>query len=395
MNLNYNSNELMLVANNESITLSDLYKGQPVYVYNLEGIKERYEAFKNSFNGKVDIHYAVKANTHRDILSTLAQLGAGADVVSIGEIEQCLEAGFLPETIVYSGVGKSKMEIEKAVKLGIKEINVEGPQELERISEITKRLNKPAHVSLRMNPDVCPDTHPYIRTGFRENKFGMDESFLPELIKTLKSNPLLVLKGLSIHIGSQILETKSYCEAVKKMWPVFEKLKSEGFQLETFNVGGGLGIQYETQEYKKDFQLMQEFGQAMLDVFKDQNLKILCEPGRMLVGPEGILLCEVEYIKSTPYKNFAIVNTGMHHLIRPALYQSFHKILATQQNLDREEVLYDIVGPICESSDVIGTERTMRELKQGDLLAILDTGAYGATMQSRYNSQVHVLEVVI
>jgi len=392
MNLVYKPS-LALKSDTGHLLLKPYYKGIPTYVYNIAGIVNRYRHYKAAFNGDVDIHYAVKANTHPEILKALAAESCGADVVSGGEIALCLEAGFKASDMVYSGVGKTKKELTYAIELGLKEINVESPSELNRIRDIATALNKPVNLSLRMNPDVNPETHPYIKTGFRDNKFGMDVSFLPELIKTIKSSPLLRLKGLSIHIGSQILETHSYVEAVSKMWPVFDELESEGFDLDTFNVGGGLGIQYENFDKSKDFDLVTEFGQAMSEVFKARKCKILCEPGRMLVGPEAVLLTEVEYIKKTPYKNFAIVNTGMHHLLRPALYQSYHQIVSVDSS--ETSVKYDVVGPICESSDVIGVDRSLPKLEEGDLLAILDVGAYGASMASGYNSHPMAEEVVI
>lgn len=394
MQLKY-SPSLSLENSSGTHFFKELYQGRPTYVYHLEGMIKRFQAFQKAFNGQVEVHYAVKANGHPEVLKALSGAGCGADIVSGGEMDQCLKNGFKPQDIVFSGVGKTKKEIEKALSLQIKEINVESPAELKRVAQMSQDLGLTASISLRMNPDVNPDTHPYIKTGFRDNKFGMDASFLPELISILKESPQLMLKGLSMHIGSQILEVDSYLEAIEKMWPLFEELQSKGFPLETFNIGGGLGIQYESRNPSKDFELIEEFGQKVCKAFENRAVRVLCEPGRMIVGPEGLLLTEVEYIKTTPYKNFAIVNTGMHHLIRPALYQAYHQIVPVELHEERALVEYDIVGPICESSDVLGSKRKLKELREGELLAILDSGAYGASMKSVYNSQTDPKEVVI
>jgi diaminopimelate decarboxylase len=365
--------------------------GTPLYVYDLDGINQRLNDFKKAFKGGIEIHYALKANSNEDILKNFKKQKVGVDVVSWGEAKVAVDAGFKHSDIIFSGVAKTSDEITKAIKYKIKQINVESPEELIRIGEIAKKLKKKAQVAFRMNPNVSPQTHPYITTGFRENKFGMDSSFLAELRGILtKYKKNMELKGLTLHIGSQLLSLDSLREAILKTIPIYLDLKNSGYPLETFDVGGGLGIPYDGQTGVS----LKEYGQMVEELLRPLDCRILCEPGRILVGEFGVLLTEVEYIKKTPYKNFAIVNTGMNHLIRPALYSAVHRIEKVSGSGDNSE-LYDIVGPICESSDFLGKDRYLPQLKQGDLLAILDTGAYGFSMASNYNHHAMPEEIVL
>lgn len=364
---------------------------QACYLYDVDEILKRLDIFKKHLPQNQSIHYAMKANSNSVILKSIAELGYGADVVSGGELTLALNCGFKAENIVFSGVGKTHKEIELALNSKIKQINVESPQELQRISDIAKKLGTVASVALRMNPDVDPDTHPYIKTGFRDNKFGMDASFLPELKSLLLNNDHLHLCGLTIHIGSQIVDLNSFKDAIDKTKHVYNELKHAGFEMTTFDVGGGLGMSYEKQNYESDYERIQNYCEVVKEALSDLDLEVLVEPGRILTARAGVLLSQVEYIKSSPYKNFAIVNTGMHHLMRPCLYQAHHEIKPVSYT-NKKPMLYDIVGPICESSDVIGYDRLLPELDQGEWLSIFDTGAYGYAMANTYNCHELPLE---
>ncbi len=366
--------------------------GSPVYVYDLDGILQRLEEFQVAFENNVHVHYALKANSNPVILKAFKKAGIGIDTVSWGEVLLALKAGFKPNEIIFSGVGKSTEEIKAAVKRGLYQINIESPQELERVGKTAKKYKKIARVAFRINPDVNPQTHPYITTGFRENKFGMDTSFLPELKNILKKYPRnLELQGLTLHIGSQLLEHKSICEAIEKTIHIYKNFLNEGYPMKTFDVGGGIGIPYDGGVATS----LKEYGSAVMKLLKPLGCTILSEPGRILVGPFGVLLTEVEYIKRSPSQNFAIVNTGMHHLIRPALYGAQHRIWPLKRRHEAEKYSYDVVGPICESSDFLGKHIEVHGLAQGDLLAILDAGAYGYSMANFYNARKLPKEIVI
>ncbi len=382
---------------------------QPLYLYDLTGIQDRVRAFQASLEDlNVSIHYAMKANHQPKILAAVRDLGCGVDVVSGGELKAAQDARIPADRVVFSGVAKSAEDIRAALREPILQINVESPAELARIARVAQELGCRAPVAFRMNPDVSPDTHPYIKTGFRENKFGMDESMLPELLDLLRRHPKeLNLLGLTLHIGSQLRELSAIMEAIDKTFKVFVELRSQGFDLKTFDVGGGLGIDYHSASFEEELQLLKDYGQALKQRFgqkgelaraagADPEIKLLFEPGRILVARFGLLLTQVEYIKRTPYKNFAIVNSGMHHLLRPALYQAQHRILPLvepQETQARE--LYDVVGPICESADVLGFDRQLPALKEGDWLAVADCGAYGAVMASHYNLHPWPEEMVL
>ena len=350
----------------------------------MDGIKKRFEILQKSFQKKVSIHYAMKANFNVHILSALAEAGACVDVVSVGEMKAALMAGFRSEQIIFSGVGKTQHEISFAIQNQIRQINVESPSELRRIVQVSESLKQSVEVCFRMNPDVNPETHPYITTGFRENKFGMDESFLPELEDILKTATHVKLVGLTIHIGSQIMDLKVLHEAIVKTKPLFQSLRERGFPLSRFDVGGGLGIDYQNQDLLMEHKMMQDYAHLIESELASLDCEIQCEPGRWLVGHFGILVAQVQYIKKTQYKNFVILDTGMNHLMRPSLYKAYHKLWPVQQR-SGEEKSYDVVGPICESSDFIGMDRKLTPLEEGDFLVISDAGAYGYAMASQYN----------
>ena len=377
--------------------LSDLVTQHktPLYVYCEAIIQERLQKYLQAFAHKADIHFAMKCNSHPHLLKMMKKQNVGVDVVSMGEIKQAFAAGFRPSDVIFSGVAKTQAELQFAIENAIKQINVESPQELERIGMLTQKLNKPVDIAFRYNPDVSPDTHPHITTGFRENKFGMDASFVPELEHLLAKYPQVHLKGMTLHIGSQILDIAVFKEAILKTIPIYQHFQSLGFEMGRFDIGGGLGISYHQGQKSPD---VMDYGHTVQQILAPLSCRILCEPGRAIMGSAGVLLTQVQYIKRTPFKNFAMVDTGMHHLLRPALYNAHHKILPLKQEDDNHKALwkvYDVVGPICESADVLGKSRTFQELKQGDVLAILDVGAYGASMASGYNSHPFPKEVFI
>jgi diaminopimelate decarboxylase len=364
----------------------------PSYFYDLDDIEKRFRALDQAFEGsRRALHFALKANSHPAVLKRLGSLGAGVDTVSGGEIRRALEAGIAPEKIIFSGVAKTVSEIEYAIRSKIKQINVESPQELERIQAIACRMGAQADVAFRMNPDVNPKTHPYITTGFRENKFGMDESFLPELIAILeKAKGVLRLRGLTMHIGSQLFEIDVMREALEKVLAVHRDLGRRGFQLDRIDIGGGLGIRYESDDAASEFEMIKAYGQMAKETIREAlgslNVEILLEPGRILVARAGLLVGEIQYIKKAPAKTFAILDTGMHHLLRPALYGAKHRVLPLRLGKDPARQTYDVVGPICESSDFLAKDASLPVLTAGERLALADAGAYGFTMASQYNS---------
>ncbi len=398
----YCENQLGIVDGESFISLSECIReklGQyesPVYVYDKMALSKKLTEFKKAFSIPISIHYALKSNSHPEILGLFNEAGIGLDVVSGGELSLGLKHNFKPKQIVFSGVGKTKQEIKKAIDSDILQINIESPQELIRVGQMAKATSKKVDVAFRVNPDVNPDTHPYITTGFRENKFGMDESFFPELKEILKTyESSLNLVGLTLHIGSQIKEMLPFKEAIEKTLVQYRQLQAEGYDLKTFDIGGGLGLSYEKEDAAEDARLLTEYGALISDIFKNFDGQVLCEPGRILTARQGVLVSQVQYIKKTESKVFAILDTGMHHLMRPCLYQAYHRVLPLVADTAKPKINYDIVGPICESSDVIGRDRYMQELKQDDLVAIMDAGAYGAVMANSYNEHGPVTEIVV
>ncbi len=368
---------------------------RPLYVYALPDVTARARRLRSAFGTlPVSLHYAMKANANADLLKCLAKEGYGVDTVSGSEIEEAMRAGFEPAKIIFSGVGKTKAEIELAIRHSIKQINIESPQELDRIGQIATKLNRKIDVAFRMNPDVNPQTHPYITTGFRENKFGMDESFLPELKNILCGyEDQVILRGLTFHIGSQVTGLGSFQEAIEKTILVYKSLCAEGYPLDRLDIGGGLCVDYSTDDIAPEHQLIQDYGRMACKLLEPLKCEILIEPGRILVARCGLLIGEVQYVKSTQFKNFAILNTGMHHLLRPALYQAVHRVLPLEQKQGTPLRRYDVVGPICESSDFLARDVTLPLVASGDYLAIADTGAYGYSMASLYNRHALPLEI--
>jgi len=366
----------------------------PFYVYDLDGIAERVETFKKVLGPKVHAFFAMKANNNKAILHLMARMQIGVDVVSRGEMKRAIECGIKPGQIVFSGVAKSKEEIIEALKVGVKQINIESEGELHRIATIAKENSIKAPVAFRLNPDVEASTHPYIRTGFRENKFGSDELSILSWSSFIRENlKYLDVMGLSLHIGSQIRSLDPFKESIKKLKSTAARLEQElHIKIKTLDIGGGLGIDYHSALTEDN--LLNEYGKLVQEEFKDSTVEVLVEPGRILVARFGVLLGKVEYVKSTDWKNFAILNTGMNHLMRPSLYQAYHRIQKISATGGPQKV-YDIVGPICESSDTLGFERKLEHIQEGEWLAILDTGAYGRSMANEYNLHPLPEEIVV
>ncbi|WP_374001771.1 diaminopimelate decarboxylase [Bdellovibrio bacteriovorus] len=366
---------------------------RPIYVYDLDFIAQRFQAMAKALKN-VRLFYAMKANSNPGVLSKLKSLGAGADVVSLGEIKRALECGFQPQDIVYSGVGKTKFEISEALKLGIYQINVESLPELERIGKLAREMGKKAQVALRLNPDVDIKTHPYIATGLKDNKFGMELSLIPALISCLKNYAdSISLVGVSLHLGSQMLEFSGYEEALQKLKKVYLDLKKDFPELKKFDFGGGLGIFYDRVDLALEESLLQQYAKITLETLSDLNCELQSEPGRWLVAHCGALITQVQYIKETSAKTFVIVDAGMNHLIRPSLYEASHRIEPLLKGTSA--MVADVVGPICESSDFFAKDRSLTTVKEGDFLAVMDSGAYGYSMASVYNLQELPLEICI
>lgn len=365
--------------------------GTPLYVYSAATLRRHFTAFDSAFGNLPHLTcFSVKANSNLSVLRTLAAMGAGVDIVSGGELYRALAAGVAPEKIVYSGVGKRAVEIEQALSAGILMFNVESMGELERISAIAERLDKTAQVSLRINPDVDPKTHPYISTGLKKNKFGLDiENSLAAYAKAMEL-PHIVPVGIDCHIGSQLTSIAPFLEALDKILAFREKLCAMGIEPRYLDLGGGLGIQYNEEEPPHP----KEFGEALTRALGDLPLTLILEPGRVIVGNAGILVTEVVYTKKTPSKDFVIVDAAMNDLLRPSLYDSFHAIREVRP-AGREILNVDVVGPICESGDFLARDRDLPAVAPGELLAVYSAGAYGFTMSSNYNSRPRAAEILV
>lgn len=393
--LQYEKQKLVLGPQKKS--LEELTKNyqKPVYVYDLNIVKERFRLFQAALPG-VQVYYAMKANSHPEILRCLHSLGCGADVVSGGEIRRAQECGFKASQIIYSGVGKSIQEIRQSLEMGLAQLNVESLPELRRIATLARERGKKASVVFRLNPDVDIETHPYIATGLHNNKFGMAFTDLPELKAVLAAHrDHLEFRGVSLHLGSQMHNLSGFRDALKLLRPLYEDLQKEFPSCDTFDVGGGLGVFYERQELEAEEKLLRDYAEIIFTELKGLRGQIQTEPGRWLVAHAGVLLTQVQYLKKTSLKNFAIVDTGMHHLLRPTLYGAHHAVWTLNEKPGPERKTYDIVGPICESGDFLATARDLGELAEGEFLVVADAGAYGYVMRSDYNLQEPPAEVVL
>lgn len=365
----------------------------PTYFYDWSSIQKRVCHYQQAFNQKTSLHFAMKANSNPIILQSLAGLNIGVDVVSGGELEWAIKNRVKPDFIVFSGVAKSQSEIEKALNFGIKQINVESLPELQRVSEIAKSQKKIGRVALRVNPNLSASTHHYITTGLSKNKFGLPINQIPMALEVIKNNPHLHLTGLAAHIGSQILEVTSILEMVKKLFDMSQELIHLGWNLKTLDMGGGVGIQYDSDDENPELERLTELGQGVQKILNGSKLELLCEPGRFLVARAGVLLTQVEYLKRTSDQQFLILSSGMNHLMRPALYGAHHRILPLNRRSGVMEK-WSVVGPICESADVLAENQWFGPLEAGDWLAIMDVGAYGMTMASDYNLRPLPEEIV-
>ena len=365
--------------------------GTPFYVYSARTLRRHFNVFDQAFAGTDHlICYAMKALSNLSILKLFATMGSGFDIVSGGELMRCLKAGAQPQKIVFSGVGKTDEEIAAALDAGILMINVESRPELYRIAEVARRRHQRAPVSLRVNPDLDPGTHPHISTGHRDSKFGVPLSQVIEYYVEARSLPDLELVGLSTHIGSQITETAPFSEAGEKIAAVVKRLRAEGIALKFLDLGGGLGIPYQEEPPEPA-----EYAAALTAPILELGLKLIVEPGRVLVGNAGALVTRVLYIKETDVKRFIVVDGAMNDLIRPVLYEAYHSIWPVEDRERSPIVTADIVGPVCESGDFFARERAIPEPREGDLLAIMSAGAYGFVMASNYNSRPRAAEVLV
>ena len=386
----YKNNQLMA----ENLPVKQLAEqfGTPLYIYSKATLERHWHAFDNAFGEHPHlVCFAVKSNPNIAILNVMAKLGSGFDIVSQGELERVLAAGGDAAKVVFSGVAKSRQEIARALEVNIRCFNVESEAELLRINQIAGEMGKISPISLRVNPDVDAHTHPYISTGLKENKFGVSVEQAREVYKLAATLPNIKIVGMDCHIGSQLTELQPFLDAVDRLIVLMEQLKQDGIRLKHLDLGGGLGVTYtdETPPHPT------EYAKALwekLSAFSE--LEIIVEPGRAITANAGILVTKVEYLKSNESRNFAIVDAGMNDMIRPALYQAYMNILEIDRTLVREEKIYDVVGPICETSDFLGKQRKLA-IAEGDYLAQRSAGAYGASMSSNYNSRPRTAEVMV
>ncbi|MGK9049293.1 diaminopimelate decarboxylase [Stutzerimonas chloritidismutans] len=364
--------------------------GTPTYVYSRAHIEAQYRAYADALDGMPHlVCFAVKANSNLGVLNVLARLGAGFDIVSRGELERVLAAGGQPDRIVFSGVGKTRDDMRRALKVGVHCFNVESTDELERLQQVAAELGKKAPVSLRVNPDVDAGTHPYISTGLKENKFGIDIDNAEAVYARAAELPNLEVVGVDCHIGSQLTSLPPFLDALDRLLALTERLATRGIQIRHLDLGGGLGVRYRDEQPP----LAGDYIQAVRQRIEGRGLALVFEPGRSIVANAGVLLTRVEYLKHTAHKDFAIVDAAMNDLIRPALYQAWMNVIAVQPH-EGDTRRYDIVGPICETGDFLAKDRELA-LVEGDLLAVCSAGAYGFVMSSNYNTRGRAAEVLV
>ena len=365
--------------------------GTPSFVYSRAAIERQWRSYDESFGDMPHcICYAVKANGNLAILNLLARLGCGFDIVSVGELQRVIKAGGNPDKGVFSGVGKRPDEIRTALQVGVRCLNVESMSELMMIDKVARELNCKAPVSLRINPDVDPNTHPYISTGLKENKFGIPYEDAEQAYQDADKLGNLEVTGIDCHIGSQITGLDPYSDAIDRVLELVGVLKGNGIEIKHMDLGGGLGINYRDETPPSPA----EFVSAISERVKGTGLEIIIEPGRSIIGNAGILLSEVLYIKHNGEKNFAIIDAAMNDLIRPVLYDAWQNIVTVIENPDLNKQVYDVVGPVCETGDFLGLERSLA-LRENDLLAILSAGAYGFVMASNYNARPRAAEIMV
>ena len=376
----------------ENIAVPDIAAahGTPCFIYSRATLERHWRAFDAALAG-IDhlVCYAVKANSNLAVLNVLARLGSGFDIVSVGELERVLAAGGDPQRVVFSGVGKRADEMRRALEVGIHCFNVESEAELDLLNQVAGEAGVTAPVSIRVNPDVDARTHPYISTGLKENKFGIDINRAPEVYARAASLPHLSLRGVDCHIGSQLTETAPFLDALDRVLELVEQLVAQGIQLAHLDLGGGLGIRYRDETPPSP----DDYASAVRARLGDTELTILIEPGRAIAGNAGILVTRVEYLKHTEHKDFAVVDAAMNDLMRPALYNAWQEITPIVPRTG-ETRLYDVVGPVCETGDFLGKDRELI-LQPADLLAVRSAGAYGFSMSSNYNSRPRAAEIMV
>ena len=376
----------------ENVSFTDIAQtfGTPCYVYSQSALTEAFQAFEAGFSG-IDhlICYAVKANSNLSILKHFAELGAGFDIVSGGELARVLAAGGDPEKVVFSGIGKTAEEMRAALNAEIYCFNVESAAELDRLNQVAGEMGKTARISIRVNPDVDAKTHPYISTGLKNNKFGVAYEDAFSLYLRAEAMPNVEVHGVDCHIGSQLTEIAPFLAALDRVLLLVDRLEAAGVKITHLDLGGGVGIRYRDETPPE----VADYAAALIQRLAGRSYKILVEPGRALVGNAGALLTRVEYLKHGEAKNFAIVDAAMNDLMRPALYDAWHDILPVEPRIGRQDV-FEIVGPVCESGDFLGHDRALC-LEQGDLLAVMSAGAYGMSMSSNYNTRPRVAEVMV
>ena len=377
----------------EDVPLRDIAAryGTPCYVYSRATLERHWRAFDKAFSGRDHlVCFAVKANSNLAVLNVLARLGSGFDIVSGGELERVIAAGGDPSRVVFSGVGKSRAEMRRALSLGIRCFNVESEAELERLNAVAAEMDEVAPVSLRVNPDVDAKTHPYISTGLKENKFGIEINEALRIYQRARDLPNIHVAGIDCHIGSQLTDLAPFLDALDRVLALVERLQQQGIEIEHIDLGGGLGVRYRDETPPQP----DEYAQALAARLGDAPYELLIEPGRAIAANAGVLLTRVEYLKHTESHNFAILDAAMNDLIRPSLYQAWQTILTVEESPQETAANYDLVGPICETGDFLGKDRALR-LREGSLLAIRSAGAYGFSMASNYNTRPRAAEVMV
>ena len=376
----------------EEVPLSRIAEdyGTPSYVYSRATIERHWRAFDSALGDHPHlVCYAVKANSNLAVLNIMARMGSGFDIVSVGELERVLRAGGDPAKVVFSGVGKRADEMRRALEVGIKCFNVESEGELERLNQVAAGLGVRAPVSLRVNPDVDAQTHPYISTGLRENKFGIDINDALQVYQRAQALSHLDVRGVDCHIGSQLTQLAPFIDALTRVLVLVDELAALGIDIDHLDVGGGLGIRYDRESPPEPA----DYAAALRETLAQRDLEILLEPGRAIVGNAGVLLTRVDYLKCTDHKNFAVVDAAMNDLLRPALYDAWQAIVPVEQRAGACRS-YDVVGPVCETGDFLGKSRALN-IEPGDVLAVRGAGAYGFTMSSNYNSRPRPVELVV
>ncbi len=376
----------------EGVALSAIAQqfGTPTYVYSRAHIEAQYRSYTDGLQGVEHlVCFAVKANSNIAVLNILARLGAGFDIVSVGELERVLAAGGLPERMVFSGVGKTREEMQRALEVGVHCFNVESVDELDRLQEVAAQMGVIAPVSLRVNPDVDAGTHPYISTGLKDNKFGIDINIAEAVYQHAATLSHIAIKGVDCHIGSQLTTLAPFLDALDRVLALVDRLAEHGISIRHLDLGGGLGVRYQDEQPP----CAGEYMAAVRERVAGRDLALVFEPGRYIVANAGVLLTKVEYLKHTEHKDFAIVDAAMNDMLRPALYQAWMDVQAVQPRVGATRC-YDVVGPVCETGDFLAKERDLH-LAEGDLLALCSSGAYGFVMSSNYNSRGRAAEVVV